>query len=45
VTRGVTLYFGAQNLFNEEVIVGTNPTTIGAPRLVNVGVRIHIAGS
>jgi outer membrane receptor protein involved in Fe transport len=44
VTRNVDVYFGAQNLFNQEYIVGTLPTTIGSPRLVNGGFRIRFSG-
>jgi hypothetical protein len=32
-----------QNLFDEEYIVGTLPTTIGSPRLVHGGVRVRFA--
>jgi len=38
------VFFGAQNLFNQEYIVGTLPTTIGSPRLLNAGVRIRFSG-
>jgi len=37
-------FFGVQNLFDREYFVGTLPTTIGSPRLVNGGVRIKFAG-
>jgi outer membrane cobalamin receptor len=42
--RGVEVFFGVQNLLDEEFYVQTNPTTIGAPRLVNGGVRVRFAG-
>ena len=42
--RYVEVFFGAQNLFNTEYFVGTLPTTIGSPRLVNGGVRIRFSG-
>lgn len=43
-TRNFDVYFGAQNLLGEEYIVGTLPTTIGSPRLMNVGVRVRFSG-
>ena len=42
--RNLDLFFGVQNLFDEEYFVGTLPTTIGSPRLINGGVRIRFAG-
>ena len=42
--RGVDVFFGVQNIFDEEFYVQTNPTTIGAPRLVQGGVRVRFAG-
>jgi outer membrane receptor protein involved in Fe transport len=42
--RGVEVFFGVQNILDEEVYVQTNPTTIGAPRLVQGGVRVRFAG-
>ncbi len=44
ITPNVDVFFGAQNLFNQEYIVGTLPTTIGSPRLLNAGVRIRFSG-
>ena len=44
VTRNVEVYFGVQNLFNQEYFVATLPDTIGTPRLINGGVRLHFAG-
>ncbi len=38
------VFVGAQNLFDKIYFVQTNPSTIGTPRLVNVGVRIRFAG-
>ncbi|MBI4478031.1 MAG: TonB-dependent receptor [Acidobacteria bacterium] len=35
-------FFGVQNLLDEEYVVGTLPTTIGSPRLVNAGVRVRL---
>src|SRR5499427_3467407 len=40
--RNVDVFFGAQNLFNEQYIVATLPTTIGSPRLVNGGIRVRL---
>jgi outer membrane receptor protein involved in Fe transport len=42
--RGVDLFFGVQNILDEEFYVQTNPTTIGAPRLVQGGIRVRFAG-
>jgi outer membrane receptor protein involved in Fe transport len=40
----VDVFFGVQNLFDAEVIVGTNPTTIGNPLLVHGGIRVRLSG-
>jgi outer membrane receptor protein involved in Fe transport len=40
--RNLDLFVGVQNLFDEEYFVGTLPTTIGSPRLVNGGVRVRV---
>ena len=37
------LFAGAQNLTNKVFFVQTNPSTVGAPRMVNVGVRVRFA--
>ena len=42
--RNFDVFLGAQNLLDEEYIVGTLPTTIGSPRLVHAGVRVRFAG-
>jgi len=39
----VEVFAGAQNLFDVQYIVGTLPTTIGSPRLVNVGARVRFS--
>jgi outer membrane receptor protein involved in Fe transport len=44
ITRQVDVFFGVQNMFDKEYIVGTLPTTIGSPRLVNGGFRIRFSG-
>jgi outer membrane receptor protein involved in Fe transport len=38
------VFFGAQNLTNKVYFVQTNPSTVGTPRLVNVGVVIRFSG-
>jgi outer membrane receptor protein involved in Fe transport len=38
------VFFGVQNLFDKEYVVGTLPTTIGSPRLVNGGLRLRLQG-
>jgi len=42
VNRHLDLFFGVQNLFGTLYYVGTNPTTIGTPRLVNGGIRLSV---
>ena len=44
LTRNLDLFFGIQNLTDREYFVGTLPTTIGSPRLVNGGVRVRVTG-
>ncbi|PYR29313.1 MAG: hypothetical protein DMF98_00375, partial [Acidobacteria bacterium] len=44
VVKNLDLFFGVQNLTDREYFVGTLPTTIGSPRLVNGGVRVRFAG-
>jgi outer membrane receptor protein involved in Fe transport len=40
----VEIFFGAQNLFDTTYYVGTLPTLVGAPRLVNGGLRLVFRG-
>ena len=42
VSRNLDVFFGVQNMFDEQYFVGTLPTTIGSPRLVNGGVRVQV---
>jgi outer membrane receptor protein involved in Fe transport len=44
IVRNVDIFVGVQNLFDTEYFVGTLPTTIGSPRLVNGGVRVRFSG-
>jgi outer membrane receptor protein involved in Fe transport len=44
VGRSLQVFFGAQNLFDRQYFVQTNPSTIGTPRLMNVGVRVRFSG-
>jgi outer membrane receptor protein involved in Fe transport len=44
VGRHVDAFVGVQNLFDRQYFVGTLPTTIGSPRLINGGLRIRFAG-
>ncbi|MBI1873694.1 MAG: TonB-dependent receptor [Acidobacteria bacterium] len=37
------VFFGVQNVLDQEYVVGTLPTTIGSPRLMNAGVRVRFA--
>jgi len=36
------VFFGVQNLFDQEYFVMTNPTTVGSPRLISGGVRVRV---
>ena len=42
--RSFELFAGVQNMFDQTYFVGTLPTTIGSPRLVNGGVRVRWSG-
>jgi outer membrane receptor protein involved in Fe transport len=42
ISNQVDVFFGVQNLFDTVYYVGTNPTTIGTPRLVNGGIRLRL---
>ena len=42
INSSVDIFVGAQNLFGKRYYVGTNPTTIGTPRLVNAGIRLRV---
>jgi outer membrane receptor protein involved in Fe transport len=44
IGRNLDVFFGVQNLFDEEYYVGFAPTTIGTPRLVNGGIRVRWSG-
>jgi len=44
IVKGVDVFFGMQNMFNQTYVVATLPTTIGSPRLYNGGVRIRWSG-
>jgi iron complex outermembrane receptor protein len=39
LTPNLSIFAGAQNLFDTQVYAGTLPTTLGAPRLASIGVR------
>jgi outer membrane receptor protein involved in Fe transport len=43
-TKNLEAFFGMENMFNKTYFVGTGPSTIGSPRLVNAGVRIRFSG-
>jgi outer membrane receptor protein involved in Fe transport len=42
INRNVDIFLGVQNLFGALYYVGTNPTTIGTPRLINGGIRLKV---
>ena len=42
--RNLQVFFGVQNVLDQEYFVQTNPSTIGTPRLVNGGVRVRFNG-
>jgi outer membrane receptor protein involved in Fe transport len=44
VARNLEVFLGLQNLTNRVYFVGTLPTTIGSPRLVNGGIRVRFTG-
>jgi outer membrane receptor protein involved in Fe transport len=44
IGRNLQVFFGVQNLFDQEYYVQLLPTTIGSPRLVNGGVRVRWTG-
>jgi len=44
IGRNLDVFFGVQNVFDQEYYVMLLPTTIGSPRLVNGGVRVRFAG-
>jgi outer membrane receptor protein involved in Fe transport len=44
IGRNLQVFFGVQNLLDQEYYVQLLPTTIGSPRLVNGGVRVRWAG-
>jgi outer membrane receptor protein involved in Fe transport len=44
ITKNFDVFFGVQNLFDEEYYVGLAPTTIGTPRLINGGLRVRFSG-
>ena len=44
VGRNLQVFFGVQNMFDKVSFVQTNPSTMGTPRLVNVGVRVRFSG-
>jgi outer membrane receptor protein involved in Fe transport len=44
IGRNLEVFFGVQNLFDQEYYVQLLPTTIGSPRLVNGGVRVRWSG-
>src|SRR5262245_41440729 len=44
IGRNLQVFFGVQNLFDQEYYVQLQPTTIGSPRLINGGVRVRWSG-
>ena len=44
IGRNLQVFFGVQNLFDQEYYVQLLPTTIGSPRLVNAGIRVRWSG-
>jgi outer membrane receptor protein involved in Fe transport len=43
-TPNIQAFFGMQNMLDKTYFVQTNPSTIGTPRLVNVGMRVRFSG-
>jgi outer membrane receptor protein involved in Fe transport len=44
LARNFEVFLSAQNLFDQEYFVGTQPTITGAPRLVSGGIRVRLQG-
>ncbi|HEY1307525.1 MAG TPA: TonB-dependent receptor [Vicinamibacterales bacterium] len=44
VTRNLDVFFGVQNMLDQEYYVMLAPTSIGSPRLVNGGIRVKWSG-
>jgi iron complex outermembrane recepter protein len=44
IGRHLDVFFGVQNLFDQEYYVMLQPTTTGSPRLVNGGIRVRFNG-
>ena len=44
LVRNVDVFVGIENLLDQEYFVGTLPTTIGSPRLINGGIRVRFSG-
>ena len=44
IGRNLDVFFGVQNLFDQEYHVQLLPTTTGSPRLVNGGIRVRWSG-
>jgi outer membrane receptor protein involved in Fe transport len=42
--RNLEVFFGVQNMFDQEYYVMLLPTTTGTPRLINGGVRVRFSG-
>jgi outer membrane receptor protein involved in Fe transport len=43
IGRNLQVFFGMQNVFDQEYFVQTNPSTIGTPRLANFGLRLRFS--
>jgi len=41
IWRGLNLFVAAQNVFDKQYLVGTLPTTVGAPRFITAGITIR----
>ncbi|MEO7191298.1 MAG: TonB-dependent receptor [Vicinamibacterales bacterium] len=44
LTRNFEAFVAGQNLFDRVYFVGTGPTTVGSPRVVSAGFRVHVSG-
>ncbi len=44
ISDTLDVFAGAQNLFDQQYFVGTLPTTLGTPRMVNAGIRVRVGG-
>jgi outer membrane receptor protein involved in Fe transport len=45
IGRNINVFFGIENMLDQTYFVGTQPTTIGSPRLVTEGIQSQVDGT